>query len=142
MTARYYTGTDGALFVGGTQVAKIRNWSLTGEVETLETTTTGDAARTFVYGIQNYTGSCTALYYENSSAALEMSSMLSNIIRTDATPAGNTSTLRLQLSASRQVEATVLFTSASFAVSTGEIVSVDLEFQVTGHLTTATLGSA
>lgn len=142
MTARYYTGTDGALFVGGTQVAKIRNWSLNGEVETLETTTTGDAARTFVYGIQNYTGSCTALYYENSSAALEMSSMLSNIIRTDATPAGNTSTLRLQLSASRQVEATVLFTSASFAVSTGEIVSVDLEFQVTGHLTTATLGSA
>lgn len=142
MTARYYTGTDGALFVGGTQVAKIRNWSLNGEVESLETTTTGDSARTFIYGIQNYTGNCTALYYENSSGALEMSSMLANIIRTDATPAGNTSTLRLQLSGSRQIEATVLFTAASFGVTTGEIVSVDLEFQVTGHLTTATLGSA
>lgn len=71
-----------------------------------------------------------------------MASMLSNIIRTSETPATSTATLRLQLSSTRQIEASVLFTSASFAVTTGEIVSVDLEFQVTGHLTTATLGSA
>jgi hypothetical protein len=142
MSNRYYTGSDGALFVGGSQVAKIRDWTLTGQVDALETTTTGDFARTFIYGIQNYTGSCTALYYENSSSALEMSSMLANIIRTTATPANSTATLRLQLSASRSIEAVVLFTSAAFGVTTGEIVSVDLDFQVTGHLTTATLGSA
>lgn len=142
MTARYYTGIDGALFVGGTQVAKVRNWSLNGQVDALETTKTGDTARTFIYGIQNYTGNCTAMYYENSAGALDMASMLSNIIRTSETPATSTATLRLQLSSTRQIEASVLFTSASFAVTTGEVVSVDLEFQVTGHLTTATLGSA
>lgn len=142
MTARYYTGIDGALFVGGTQVAKIRNWSLNGQVEALETTKTGSSARTFIYGRQNYTGNCTAMYYENDASALDMSSMLSNIIRTTETPATSTATLRLQLSSTRRIEAAVLFTSASFGVTSGEIVTVDLEFQVTGNLTTATLGSA
>lgn len=140
MTARYFTGANGALYVGGSQVAKIRNWSISGAVETLETTTTGDSARSFIYGRQEYSGSCTALYYEDSGGSLAMSSLLSNIFRTDATPADNTATLRLQLADTRRIEAEVLFTTASMAVTTDEIVSVDLDFQVTGHLTVATLG--
>lgn len=140
--ATYYTGANGALLVNGTQVAKIRSWSITGSVEALDVTTTGDTATKFIYGRQNYSGSCTALYYENDSGSLEMSSMLGNILRTSATPATNTNTLRLKLADDRVLEATVLFTQADLAVTTGDLVSVNLSFQVTGGLTTATLASA
>lgn len=138
--ATYFTGADGALLVDGTQVAKIRNWAIEGAVEALETTTTGDTARNFVYGRQSYSGSCTALYYEDGGGALAMSSLLANIFRTSGTSATATNTLLLQVAADRQFQATVLFTSASMAVTTGEIVSVQLSFQVTGNLTTATIG--
>lgn len=140
--ATFYTGANGALLVNGTQIAKIRNWSITGSVEALDVTTTGDTALKYVYGRQSYSGSCTALYYENDAGALEMSSMLANILRTTATPATNTNTLRLKLADDRILEATVLFTQSDITVTTGDLVSVNLNFQVTGGLTTATLASA
>lgn len=140
--ATYYTGANGALLVNGTQIAKIRNWAITGSVEALDVTTTGDTSMKYVYGRQSYSGTCTALYYENDSGALEMSSMLANIIRTTATTPTATSTLRLKLSNSRVIEAAVLFTQAEIGVSTGDLVSVNLTFQVTGNLTTATMGAS
>lgn len=140
--AKHFTGSDGALYVGGTRIAKIRNWTLNGSVETLDVTRTDDTARKFIYGRQNYSGSCTALYYEDDSGALEMNTMLSNIIRTSGTSATATATLLLQLASDRQIQATVLFTSADISASTGEIVSVNLGFQVTGNLSIATMGAA
>lgn len=138
--ATYFTGADGALFVDGTEVAKIRNWTIQGTVEALETTTTGDTARNFVYGRQTYDGSCTALYYEDGGGSLAMSSLLGNIFRTTGTTATATNTLLLQVASDRQLQASVLFTNASMAVTTGDIVTVELSFQVTGNLTTATIG--
>lgn len=140
--AKYFTGADGALYVGGTKLAKIRNWSINGSVETLDVTRTDDTARKFIYGRQSYSGSCTALYYEDAAGALEMNTLLTNIIRTSGTSATATATLLLELATDRQIQATVLFTSADIAASTGEIVSVSLGFQVTGNLTIATMGAA
>lgn len=138
--ATYFTGADGALLVDGTEVAKIRNCSIAGSAEALETTTTGDNARTFIYGRQSYTGQCNALYYEDSAGALVMSSLLANIFRTTDTPATSTNTLLLQLASDRQVQATVLFTEATLSAAVGQVVTVQLSFQVTGNLTTATIG--
>lgn len=140
--AKHFTGSDGALYVGGTHIAKVRNWSLNGSVETLDITRTDDTARKFIYGRQTYSGSCTALYYEDDAGALEMNTMLSNIIRTNGTSATATATLLLQLASDRQIQATVLFTSADISASTGEIVSVNLGFQVSGNLSIATMGAA
>jgi hypothetical protein len=138
--ATYFTGADGALLVDGTEVAKIRNWSIAGSAEALETTTTGDNARTFIYGRQVYTGQCNALYYEDSAGALAMSSLLANIFRTTDTPATSTNTLLLQVASDRQVQATVLFTEATISTTAGQVVTAQLSFQVTGNLTTATIG--
>jgi hypothetical protein len=138
--ATYFTGADGALLVDGTEVAKISSWSISGAAEALETTTTGDNARTFIYGRQEYNGQCTALYYEDSAGALAMSSLLSNVFRTSDTPATSTNTLLLQLASDRQVQATVLFTEASISAAVGQVVTARLSFQVTGNLTTATIG--
>ena len=138
--ATYFTGADGALLVDGTEVAKIRDWSISGSAEALETTTTGDNARTFVYGRQSYTGQCSALYYEDSAGALVMAPLLANIYRTTDLSATTTNTLVLKLADDRQLQATVLFTQGSMAVSAGQIVIAQLSFQVTGNLTTATIG--
>lgn len=140
--AKHFTGADGALYVGGTRIAKVRNWSISGSVETLNVTRTDDTAAKFIYGRQSYSGSCTALYYEDDASALEMSALLSNIIRTSGTSATATATLLLELAANRQIQATVLFTQADISASTGDIVSANLSFVVTGNLTVATMGAA
>jgi hypothetical protein len=140
MSGQYFTGSNGALYVAGNRLAKIRNWTLQASVETLNTTRTGDTAQKFIYGRQSYSGSCTALYYEDDANYLELSALLSNIIRTTGTTASATAQLRLELASTRRIEATVLFTSADIGASAGELVSVDLSFQVTGNLTLATMG--
>ena len=140
--AKHFTGADGALYVGGTRIAKIRNWSISGSVETLNVTRTDDTASKFIYGRQSYSGSCTALYYEDDASALEMSTLLSNIIRTSGTTATATATLLLELASTRQIQAAVLFTQADITASTGDIVSVNLSFVVTGNLSVATMGAA
>ena len=140
--AKHFTGADGALYVGGTRIAKVRNWSISGSVETLNVTRTDDTASKFIYGRQSYSGTCTALYYEDDASALEMSALLSNIIRTSGTTATATATLLLELASNRQIQATVLFTQADISASTGDIVSVNLSFVVTGNLSVATMGAA
>jgi hypothetical protein len=140
--AKHFTGSDGALYVGGTRIAKVRNWSISGSVETLNVTRTDDTASKFIYGRQSYSGSCTALYYEDDASALEMSALLSNIIRTSGTTATATATLLLELASNRQIQATVLFTQADISAATGDIVSVNLSFVVTGNLSVATMGAA
>ena len=140
--AKHFTGADGALYVGGTRIAKVRNWSISGSVETLNVTRTDDTAAKFIYGRQSYSGSCTALYYEDDASALEMSALLSNIIRTSGTTATATATLLLELASNRQLQATVLFTQADISATTGDLVSANLSFAVTGNLTVATMGAA
>lgn len=140
--ATYFTGANGALLVNGTSIAKIRNWSIAGNIETLDTTTTGDSALTYVYGRQSYTGSCTVFYYESDTGALEASALISNIISTSAPSPTATHQLQLQLASDRVIQANVFFTQVGIACSAGDLVSVDVSFQVTGQLVTATMGAA
>ena len=140
--AIYFTGANGSLLVDGTEIAKIRNWSLTGSIETLDITTTGDTALEFIYGRQSYSGSCTALYYETDAGALAANVLMAKVIRTDAPNPTSTRLLRLQLADDRVIEANVFFTQVGIACTTGDLVSVDISFQVTGHLVTATMGAA
>ena len=140
--AKHFTGADGALYVSGTRIAKVRNWSISGSVETLNVTRTDDTATNFIYGRQSYSGSCTAYYYEDDAGALEASALLSNIIRTSGTSPTANATLLLELASNRQLQATVLFTQADISATTGDLVSANLSFVVTGNLTVATMGAA
>ena len=132
--SNFYTGDTGSLYVGGQRVAKVVNWTLDGTVEPLETTNTGDEARTYVYGLQSYSGTCSAIYWDNDSGGLAMKDLLTNIYRTDGTTPTATSQLSLRASDSRKFAVDVLFTTASAAVSAGSVTSVSLQFVVNGHL--------
>lgn len=141
MTARYFTGTDGALLVNGAAIAKITSWSLTASVETVETTVIDSPARTYVFGRQQWAGSCVALYYEDSVGDLDTQPLLENTIRTSLLSHTATHTIELQLTSSRVFEATVLISSASIQTTKDTAVEVSVEFIVTGLPLDATMGA-
>jgi hypothetical protein len=71
-----------------------------------------------------------------------MQPLLANTIRTTALPSTTTQVLKLQLTPSRAIEATVLINSAAIAATAGDVVEVSIDFVVTGLLTEATMGAA
>lgn len=140
--AKQYTGIDGALYVDSTKVAKVSDWSFSAEAETLETTSLGDFARDYIYGVQAFSGSATIFYYENNSNQIESSSLLTDVLRTTQTPTTPTHTLELRLnggSKTRAVSFKCALNSVEISASTGEIIQAAISFTVCGPLTAVTL---
>lgn len=98
--------------------------------------------RTYVFGHQQWSGSCVALYYKDALNELDTQPLLANTIRTSILSPTTTHTLELQLTTARVFEATVLINSASIKASNGNAVEVDIEFTVTGLPIDATMGAA
>ena len=142
MSARYFTGIDGKLLLSNQEIAKIKSWSLSAQVETLDTTTTGDAARKFIYGRASWSGSCTAHYYEDGTGALAIAPLLATTFRTAPVTPTQVYTMKFQLKPTRFLQASVLLTEASLQVPAGDIVTVDINFVVTGYPSVASLGQA
>lgn len=141
--AKHYTGIDGALYADGNKVARVSAWTFQGNVASLPTTTLGDYAATSVYGIQNYSGSCTIYYYEKDAGAIEGSVLMTDVLRTTQTPTEPTHELNLRYengATLHQLKFKCLLNSISIGATAGEIVTAQISFTVTGPLQTATIG--
>jgi hypothetical protein len=132
---------DGALLVNGTQIAKIVSWTLNAAVDVVETTVIDAQARTYVFGRQQWSGSCVARYYETNAGALDTQPLLANTLRTTILSPTTTHTLELRLTTSRVFEATVLINSADIQTSSDTAVDVAINFTVTGLPIDATMGA-
>jgi hypothetical protein len=140
--AKQYTGIDGALYADGAKVGRVSDWSFNAEADTLETTSLGDFARDYVYGVQSFSGSATVFYYENNSNAIEGASLLSDVVRTSATPTDPTHQLELRFengSKTRSVKFKCALNSVEIAATAGEIIQAQISFTVCGPLLTAAL---
>ena len=140
--AKQYTGIDGALYVDDVKIARVSDWSFSGTAETLETTSLGDFARDYVYGVQSFSGSATVFYYENASNQIEGKSLLSDVIRTTQTPTEPTHVLELKFnngSKSRNVKFKCVLNEVQISAVTGEIIQSQISFTVCGPLVTAAL---
>lgn len=140
--AKIYTGRDGRLLLGSNTLVKVTSWTLQADLETLETTTLGDAQRSYVPGIQGFSGTAKLLYYVDTDGTNDASTLLRKVIRTTEVTTTDSVTLTLRLtdtSTTNDVVLTAYITSASIGASVGEVVSADISFQATGALTTATL---
>lgn len=140
--AKQYTGIDGSLLLDNVQVARVSNWSFTANADTLETTSLGDFARNYVYGVQSFTGTATIFYYENASNLIEGRAIMDDLLRTTQTPTEPTHTIELRFSggsATRAVKFRCALTSVEVAASVGEIIQATINFTVCGALTTANL---
>jgi hypothetical protein len=140
--AKVYTGRDGRLLLSGDTLVKVTNWTLQAELETLETTTLGDGQRSYVPGVQSFSGSATLLYYVDTDNTNDASTLLRKLVRTGSVTSSDTVTLTLRLAdgaANNDVTLTAYIASASIAAAVGEVVSAQISFVATGALTTASI---
>lgn len=139
-----YSGRDGQLLLGNSTLIKVTNWSLQAELEMLETTSIGDAVRFFAPGRQTFTGSAALIYYKAENGSIDASQVLQKLIKTGTTGVSTSDTVTLTLrladgSDLNDITLTAYVTRASIGATVGEIVSAQIEFQVTGALTTASI---
>lgn len=140
--AKYYTGKDGRLLINGRERLKVTNWSLTGSLEMLETTSLGESQRTYVPGVQEFSGSATLLYYKDTGGRNDAAAILQQVLRVQGVTDSDTVTIKLRLvdgNSNSDVFFTSYITSVSFGASVGEIVSAQITFQTTGQLQGVTI---
>jgi hypothetical protein len=138
--AKQFTGIDGALYADGNKVARVSDWSISASAESLETTSLGDFARTYIYGRQGFSGSCTLYYYEDDAGKINGAALLSDTLRTTQTPTEPTHTMELRFdggASTRRLSFKVLLQDVQISASVGGVIQAQVSFTVTGALTAA-----
>lgn len=130
----YYTGRDGSLFQGDTQIARVQTWSITAQVEPIETTDLGSNAREYVPGVKNATGTATIFYYLDAPKSL-----ISKVLKTGA-PNQTTDPVAMSLRwGPKRLDFTAVLTQVDITCQIGEAMQAQISFNVTGDMTTITL---
>ena len=176
MATKLYTGMDGALmFASGSSTsllwntcAKVRGWSFTANLKTLDITSIGDVITQNAPGIASYSGNATILYYQRAGTATTPDNDAGIFLQTLMVSPGSGdgrvypgddtgkthddyTKLRLNLangdtspgtSLDRFIELDCLITSASITVQTGDVVTSQINFINRTKLTTVKLGVA
>lgn len=140
--AKVYTGRDGRLLLDDTEQIKVSNWSMTGNLEVLETTSLGDSQRTYVPGVQEFNGSASLLYYNDGTGRNDAATALKKVLKISGVSDTDTVDLRLRLvegNTNHDVRLTAYITSVTFGASVGEVSSAQITFQGTGALTAVTI---
>ena len=142
--AKVYTGRDGVMQLGGTTLAKVVNFSLSANLETLETTTLSENIRSYTPGISGYSGSATLLYYKDDNNAINTTDLLNKLYKTGTTGVSSSDTVELTFrwvdgADNNDIKLTAYVTSASIGAATGDIVRAEIAFQGTGALSTVTI---
>ena len=139
--AKVYTGRDGVMQLGNPVVtlAKVVNFQLSSNLETLETTTLNEHIRSYSPGVSGYSGSATLLYYKADDNTFNTTNLLNKLYKTG--PSGVSSDDIVQLTfrwvddnVNKDIKLNAYITSASIGAATGDIVRAEIGFQGTGEL--------
>ena len=140
--ARYYTGRDGALYLSGNKVGRVRNWAITGAAFMLDTTSLGDFASTFISGNLSYTGTAVILMYENDANTLEGKGLLDPIYRVSANDPQAKLDFELRMdggSKTRRLKFSAAISTAALSYAQAGLVEYNINFNVSGPLVAADL---
>jgi|TARA_R100001463_G_scaffold59533_2_gene111832 hypothetical protein len=142
--AKVYTGRDGVMQLADATLAKVVNFSLQADLETLETTTLSDNLRSYTPGISGYSGNATLLYYKDDNDTFNTTDLLNSLYKTGTTGVSGSDTVDLTFrwvdgTDNNDIKLTAYITSASIGAATGEIVRAEISFQGTGALSTASI---
>ena len=133
----FYTGRTGKLRLGGSEVSKVRNWTLDTSVNLLDTTALGDTANTFTPGLFSATGSASLSYYNGDTT--DVTNLLEKIAKTGAITDSDEVALTFEVGTGQSFVADAFINSASISSSTDELTTVSFNFTINGPLTTVTL---
>ena len=142
--AKVYAGRDGALQLGGTTLAKVVNFQLSSNLETLETTTLNEHIRVYVPGVVGYSGSATLLYYKEDNGTFNTTNVLNKLYKTGNEGVSSNDTVELTFrwidgTDNNDIKLNAYITSATIGAATGDVVRAEIAFQGTGVLSTVTI---
>lgn len=126
-----HTGSEGTVKVGANAVAEIRSFSLEESGETIETTSMGDAARTYVAGLKTFTGTIECFWDETDTTG-QGALTVGSEITINVYPEGDTS-------GDTYYTGTAIVTGASLSSSFDGMVERSFSIQGSGALTTSTV---
>lgn len=116
----------------GTVLGLARDISLSISKDALETTTLANRDRTFVGGLRGATGTCSLLFDDTDTL---VASLLNRITGNASTTEDGSLTFNFAADGAR-FTLPVLITSVGMTASSGDLVTAEVEFQVTGPLPT------
>ena len=142
--AKVYTGRDGKMVIGDKAVAKVVNFQLSANLETLETTTVNEHIRSYSPGVVGYSGSAALLYYKDDDGTFNTTDLLNKLYKTGKSGVGSDDTVLLMFrwtdgDLKNDIKLNAYVTSASISTSTGDIVRAEISFQGTGELSKVTI---
>ena len=150
--AKYFSGKDGALLVGGSEVGQLQNWSFSQSMSILEITAMGDTDRTITDGIRSYSGSARLFYYTTSGGSNVKDILENSIKRSSGTAGGDgeqtkSNEIKLKLawldgSSPRFITFVTYVTGITMGASMGEVSSVDITWEANGAPIEDTLATA
>ena len=137
MAQRVYTGQDGTLeSAEGTAIAKVISFSVTANLDTLETTSLGDNHRIYIPGVLSYNGNASIMYSADATGS-NIGNRLTPVFRTTA--ADSPVVLRLKLTGGKLLAFNAYIINATIGVTTGEVVRADIAFQSNGAPASVTI---
>lgn len=134
-----YTGQDGSLTIGGQAVASVTAFSVDSTVNTIETTAMGQAYRSYVGGMAEWSGSAD-VYYNSSDAT----AIYNNALPDNDTDFGGDGVLAFigypggDATGNPKLSGNVIITGLSVSSETEGMVTASISFQGTGPLTLGT----
>jgi hypothetical protein len=139
----FYSGSNGVLSINGAKAAKVRDWSISASQATLDTTALADTDRTVTSGIRSMSGGCTLFYYADAGGKNDASTLLRKMIKarttgTEPGVAGASEAVELTLQVAdgttngKVLKVEALLTSVNMAMSVGEVLSAQVNFDVNG----------
>ena len=149
--AKIYTGKDGAMYLDGTVLAKVQNFSIQADLETLPTTSLSEQTRSYCAGLLGYSGSATLLYYKDDNNSINVTNLLNKVYRGVDSLATEIPTVQLEFRwiedkdidgnpKTKFVKMNAYITSATIGASTGDISRAQISFQATGDLVDVRIG--
>jgi predicted secreted protein len=136
-----FTGNDGKVRIGSTDLAAVRNFSIELTADTIETSVMGTNVRTYVKGMSSWSGSAD-IYFEET----ELGSVYPNLCDESAHNVGDSgSTIKLVLadgsSNDKWFSGSVIITGITINSTMDGLVEASISFQGSGDLTFTTSGS-
>ena len=141
----YFSGSNGALEIGGKRVGKVQNWSMSTSLTTLDTTSLADTDSSSIAGTRSTSGAFRLFYYSDSSTTevIYAKAVIDSLIKaqTTATEPGQAAehqpfllTVKVNDGSAngKYIKANVLLTSVAMSMAVGSVFSADCAYQVVG----------
>tara|TARA_R110002020_G_scaffold452185_1_gene666537 strand:+ start:1342 stop:1743 length:402 start_codon:yes stop_codon:yes gene_type:complete len=122
-----YTGNAGVIKLNSATLAEVTSYSLESSTASIDSTSMGDTARTFVKGLESFTGSADVIYDTAHQTDIPALAGGTDAVSIELFPAGTASGLR-------KITGDVLVTGYSMTGSLDGMITASITFQGSGDL--------